>query len=282
MNLTRIDLSHGVAIDRSPLLHQAGIPHAFTTRRGGISSGPYHAMNLGLSCGLDPGRRAATTDGPIDSTDHIDANHRILFSAMDWAYHRHAWAHQVHGCDSVLVDVSNADERPNADALLTRTPGVVVSVRVADCVPILLADEMGQAVAAIHAGWRGVVAGVLPAAIARMERELGVTPGQLIAAVGPCIGPDHFEVGGEVAEEFDRVGLTSCVRRTTGRKPHIDLSGAARAQLAAAGIRPERTDWSDRCTFRDATDYFSHRRDQGITGRMAALLAVPALSQAAF
>jgi len=144
-------------------------------------------------------------------------------------------------------------------------------VRVADCVPVLLASGDGRVVSAVHAGWRGVAAGVVSEAVQAMRR-LGAS--DIVAAVGPCIGVNHFEVGQEVAEAFDSAGLRPCVRRDGWPKPHIDLSSAVAWQLREAGVESSRIDRTDRCTFAHADEFFSHRRDHGRTGRQAALIAV--------
>ncbi|MCE9591245.1 MAG: peptidoglycan editing factor PgeF [Planctomycetes bacterium] len=271
--LERVVSDEGLVIYRSPLLTRIDMPHAFTTRHGGVSAPPFDSLNLGLSCGLDPGQKTVPS-GATDTPEHIEANYRRVLAAMGCPSHRHAWVHQVHGSDCITVTDANHDHHPNADAQITCTPGVVLSIRVADCVPILLADETGRCVAAVHAGWRGVVAGVLRSTLAHFRQDMGVSPRQIIAAVGPCIGAEHFEVGPEVAEAFHRSGLSPAVLDSPGRRPHVDLALAVTRQLFAAGIDGGRIDRTDLCSFRDADDFFSHRRDRGVTGRMAALLAV--------
>jgi hypothetical protein len=127
-------------------------------------------------------------------------------------------------------------------------------------------------VAAVHAGWRGVIAGVLPAAVAKLAEVGGCGAGELVAAVGPCIGFEHFEVGPEVLEAFvGRFGSDAPIRRV-GEKGRVDLIESVRRQLIEAGLDGERIDTTDRCTFRDADEFFSHRRDRGVTGRMAAFI----------
>jgi YfiH family protein len=143
-----------------------------------------------------------------------------------------------------------------------------MSVRVADCVPVLLSSGDGRVIAAVHAGWRGVIAEVVPNALATM-RCLNA-----VAAIGPSIGFEHFEVGPEVLAEFAGVfGGDAPIRRRDDGKGHVDLRAAIRLQLLHAGVADDRIDVSDRCTFRDAGEFFSHRRDRGVTGRMAAIIA---------
>ena len=180
------------------------------------------------------------------------------------------WVHQVHGGAVQDADGVGFQNGVKADALVTRRADQILAIRIADCAPVLIADRRSGAVAAVHAGWRGVIAGIIPAAVAK----LGNDPDGLTAAVGPCIGFDAFEVGEEVLEEFTRAfGDAAPIRVTGGGNGHVDLREACRLQLLRCGIRPDRIDMTDRCTFRDSSEFFSHRRDKGITGRMAALIA---------
>jgi YfiH family protein len=157
-----------------------------------------------------------------------------------------------------------------ADAMVTAEPKVLLTIRVADCVPVLLASEDGRIVGAAHAGWRGIVGNVIAKTVRTLHEE-GPAPERLVAAIGPCISAAHFEVGEEVAAEFMQQDLAAAVKPDPGKKPHIDLQAAARLQLERAGV--SRIDRHNLCTFRDAAEFFSHRRDNGITGRMAAVIA---------
>jgi len=273
MPIQRVTNDSSLVLYRSSLLDAQNVPHAFTSRIGGISSRPYDSLNLGLSCGLNlvPSPKP---NAPEDSPDNIRENHARVFEAIGCAAHQHAWVHQVHAADSVVVDMVNAGEHPNADALISQTPGIVLSIRVADCVPILIAGQAGQVVAAIHAGWRGVVQGVVLKTIEKLSRQFNTPELELTAAVGPCIGSHHFEVGEEVADAFRRIQLHDAVLDRPGGKPHIDLTRAVVSQLTASGIRRTQIDYTNLCTFSNPEDFFSHRRDRGITGRMAAIIAV--------
>jgi YfiH family protein len=186
--------------------------------------------------------------------------------------------HQVHGAD--VCDVFR--DRPfesgrKADALVGDDPRRVLAVRVADCVPVLVATDDGRTVAAIHAGWRGVVANVVTTAVdAVRRRRPDVAPARIVAAIGPCIGYDAFEVGPEVLDAFGRAfGPDAPARRrgTDDGKGYADLREGVRRQLVSVGVSPERIDVTDRCTVREADEFFSHRRDDGVTGRLAALIA---------
>jgi YfiH family protein len=168
------------------------------------------------------------------------------------------------------------DVNRKADAVATDDPTAVAAVRVADCVPVLLATADGRAVAAVHAGWRGVVAGVVLRGAEAVRQLAGDPAAPLLAAVGPAISFDAFEVGPEVAAEFERAfggdaaGLLKPSRNDG--KAMVDLRGALVIQLRSMGPDAEAIDVSDRCTFRDDAEFFSHRRDNGVTGRMAALV----------
>jgi polyphenol oxidase len=165
---------------------------------------------------------------------------------------------QVHAGRAVLADQSAGQE---ADALVGRGSGVAVGVRVADCVPVLVADEASGDVAAIHAGWRGVVAGVVGAGVELLGGKAR------LAAIGPCIGACCFEVGRDVGE---RIGF---IVHTSGDKAYVDLRAAVRAQLVAAGLDARRIEDVAGCTKHDAERFHSFRRDGADSGRMLAAIA---------
>jgi YfiH family protein len=136
-----------------------------------------------------------------------------------------------------------------------------------------LASQNGAVVAAVHAGWRGLVAGVIGAAVRQLQQVSGEPPATFVAAVGPCISVDHFEVGPEVLKAFaGRLADDAPIRRGHGDKGYVDLRRATMMELVTVGVPGERIDTTDRCTYADSADFFSHRRDAGVTGRMAALI----------
>jgi len=149
------------------------------------------------------------------------------------------------------------------DALVTQAQGVAVSVRTADCFPILLADPETRAVAAIHAGWRGTAAGVVRSSLDRMRSEFGTDPGNVYAAIGPGIGPCCYEVGIEVAQQF---GMHEA--------GNLDLAVENKNQLIAAGLQPDRIELVEDCTFCRPTQFFSWRRDRDRAGRMISFIRV--------
>lgn len=260
--LQRRESPDGVVWYESPLLRDLGVRHAFSTRIGGVSGGIFASLNLGNPSGCpeqDP--RANILENERRLLDAAGIGRETLICRV----------HQVHGPEVALVRPGEPhDPHRKADAIVSDDPARVVSVRVADCVPVLIAGAHGRIVAAVHAGWRGVAAGVVPAAAATM-RALGASA--LCAAIGPSIGIDAFEVGPEVVEALAAsLGERSreFTRRGRDDRWHVDLRGAIALQLANAGC--DRIDTTDRCTYRDADEFFSHRRDQGATGRMAAII----------
>ena len=254
----------GVLTYVSPLLRGLGVPHAFSTRLGGVSPAPFDSLNLGNPSGCDV----------RDDSNRIRQNYRLLLRAAGCEGRELLAVHQIHGAGVVRVTRgASHDNDTKGDALVTDDPARAPSVRVADCVPILLSTGDGRAVAAVHAGWRGVVANIAVEAI-RMLRD---HRNDFVAAIGPAIGFDAFEVGPEVLDEFTRrFGPSAPIRRSPDGKGRIDLRQCLHRQLIDAGIPDDHIDQTDRCTYTHADEFFSHRRDRGITGRMAAVIATRA------
>jgi YfiH family protein len=223
---------------------------AFTLRRGGVSQAPYDSLNVGAHVGDQP---AAVAE-----------NRRRVRVQLQLPQDP-AWIEQVHGIE--VLDLDRSAATGAADAVLTRHPGRVCAVQVADCLPVLMSVRDGSAVAAAHAGWRGLAAGVLEAIVKRLEVE----PRQLIAWLGPAIGQAHFEVGDEVREAFlaHDAGAAAAFAANARGRWQCDLVGLARRRLAALGVGAVLGGhW---CTYADASRLFSYRRDRRC-GRMAALI----------
>ncbi len=222
---------------------------AFTTLRGpiGASRPPFDRFNLGTRCGDDPAAVAHNRD--------------ILCAGLP-APPR--WLHQVHGVEVVLEP---GFDQPQADAAVSRQPGCVLAILTADCLPVLFCTEQGDAVAAAHAGWRGLAAGVLERTVA----ALSATPGSILAWLGPAAGANAYEVGGEVRAAFvDADPATAAAFAAT--RPghwHCDLYALARHRLARLGI--DRVHGGGRCTISEPMDFFSYRRDREC-GRMATVI----------
>ncbi len=232
-----------------------------TTRRGGVSSGVFASMNL--------------RDGLGDDASAVAQNLALLASVVGALPVR---LNQVHGAR--VVRLTAADAAPDApqhdaDACFTTEPGVVCSVQVADCLPVLFAAP--GAVAAAHAGWRGLAAGVLESTLAALCDASNCPPDQVAAWLGPCIGPRRFEVGADVLQAFGvsaatgptstATPLASRFAPTTAGKWLADLPGLARDRLSACGVQD--VSGGTWCTASDASRFFSFRRD-GVTGRMVA------------
>jgi YfiH family protein len=234
----------------------AGVRALSTTRGGGVSASPWQSFNLGDHVGDDP--RA------------VAANRALLRRELPA---EPVWLDQVHGVR--CVDAATAKPGEQADAAFTRQRGVVCAVLTADCLPLLLCDQRATVVGVAHAGWRGLAAGVIEATVAAMEE-----PGErLMAWLGPAIGPQAFEVGGEVREIFLAAdsGAAEAFAAAADGKWLCDIYRLARRRLQALGIRrvagavPGDTAAHNFCTVTDAQRWFSYRRD-GVTGRMASLI----------
>jgi len=263
--LHRRTSSNGVVYYASAILEAIGVRHAFSTRIGGVSPPPFDSLNLG-----NPNGRAVQ-----DDYDRIWANYARLLSCIGCPTEPPLRVHQVHGNEVLEVETGkNFDTACKADAMLSGDSHRAISVRTADCVPILLSSADGRMVAAVHAGWRGIVAGVIPATVKRLMAAAGEPASTLRAAIGPCIGMEAFEVGAEVLAEFEKVfGLQAPIQSLAKGNGNVDLRAAARIQLVSCGVEEKHVDSTDRCTVAHQDEFFSHRRDHGITGRMAAIIA---------
>lgn len=236
--------------------------HGFSTRLGGVSPAPYESLNVGLSSG--------------DDADRVRENRRRFGSTAGFSG-PWASAHQVHGAEIAVVGKDGTPDREHADAVITTRPGQPVGVYVADCTPVLLADLDGRALAAVHAGWRGTVAGVVTAAIDALHRLAGVHPADLAAAIGPAARRCCYEVGPEVVDALEQVDPgperddKEGWRAQGPRKEHVDLPVMVRRQLRAAGLRAENIHASGFCTLCRPDLFFSYRRDGKVSGRMVAV-----------
>ncbi len=234
-----------------------GVRAVCTTRTGGVSRPPYDSFNLGDHVG--------------DAPDAVAANRRALARALGA---RPVFLQQVHGTAAVALDALTPDGTV-ADACWTTDAGVACTIMVADCLPVLLASADGHAVAAAHAGWRGLAGGVIEGALAALAHASGTSAGTARVWLGPCIGPQAFEVGDEVREVFvahDPAAAAMFMPRTPG-KWLADLAGLARQRLAHAGVSVVHGNdgtppW---CTVGEASRFFSHRRDR-VSGRLAACI----------
>ncbi len=219
-----------------------------TTRHGGVSAAPYDTLNLGLHVGDDPVR--------------VNRNRQALAQFMP---SEPVWLEQVHGVEVASADLAAC--RVVADASVAKQRGSVCVVMTADCLPVLLCDEDGTVVAAVHAGWKGLAAGVIETTV----KEMGVAPRKLMAWLGPAIGPESFEVGAEVRAAF----MAHDASAAAAFRPHregkylADIYLLARQRLNAMGVT--RISGDGYCTYRQKDRFFSYRRD-GVTGRMGTFI----------
>jgi YfiH family protein len=246
----------------SQLLGQAGFRHAFFTRGGGVSEGPFSSLSFSTAVG--------------DAPEHVDENLRRAATLLGVEASQVHYLSQVHGRAAHFYPAGDTLTRAElltleGDALGGSDPRRAYGVRSADCVPILIADVETGAVMAIHAGWRGVVAGVVEAGVDCLRQNIGGA-GRLLAAIGPHISAAAFEVSEEVAAELDAVcpvrGAVSRPRAASGStKPHVDLRFIVTQKLLAHGLIEAGIDQVGGCTYRDSEHYFSFRRDGKRSGR---------------
>lgn len=228
---------------------------AESTRHGGVSETPYTSLNLGIN----------TDDEPT----HITENRRRWLANWHLTEEQLASSYQVHGTDVQVA--TEAGRTTGFDALITNVPGLLVGVTVADCTPILVFDTRNRAVAAIHAGWRGTVGGIVTKALHEMQSHYGTQPADCLAYVGTCIDACSFEVGAEVAGQF--APTRTMIDPATG-KNLVDLKQANADQLRAFGLTDAQIEVSPYSTVLHNSDYFSHRLERGLTGRMLAIIGL--------
>jgi YfiH family protein len=226
-----------------------GLVAGVSTRHGGLSEVPFSSLNLGVH-----------TD---DDQAVIEQNLSLFCADLGISPADLARSYQVHG-DKIWV-TGRAGYQSGFDAMISLQPGVFAGVGIADCTPILVADPVTRVCAAIHAGWKGTVAQLVHKTAKRMIENRGSNPADILAYIGPCISLAHFEVGDEVAAQFD-----TAFKTRKGAKWHVDLKAANAAQLMGLGIQQIEIDPS--CTVENNADFFSHRTEKGVTGRMLALI----------
>lgn len=249
--------ANGIVFYQFEGLDGAGLTHAFLTRLGGVSQGPYATLNLGHTVG--------------DDLSAVQENHRRVFALFGVDRAQVVSPYQVHSAHVRPVGREHGGTVQNAtDGLLTTVPGLMLLFRFADCVPILLWDPVHRAVGLAHAGWRGAANGIVRAAVDAFIRHAGSRPEDLWAGIGPAIGPCCYRVGPEViaAVEATHVSPLPVHHRDDGL--YLDLPGAVRAELEALGVR--RIEASGICTACHTDEWFSHRAEGGRTGRFGVLV----------
>lgn len=233
-----------------------------TTRQGGISVGEYSTFNINPFVGDDP--------------LHVASNLLTLAVEVGVAQERIVLPHQVHGVRVLRIDETfpcrpESDRRlalEGIDALITNVPFMCIGVSTADCIPIFFYDERHHAVGVAHAGWRGTVAKISCKTLHTMQQEYGTEPSDVLAAIGPGISVDHFEVGDEVYEAFSRAGFDMELLAVRHERWHIDLPGSNAWLLQQCGVRAENIVRSPFCTYADNHLFFSARRQGALCGRI--------------
>jgi len=247
---------------RYDLFDDAGLAHAITARQGGYSQGHCTSLNLGHTVGDDP--------------EAVERNHALVYSALGFSADQVITAHQVAGQHVAVVDGRQAGSvLPRTDGLICATPGLLLMLRYADCVPIMLWDPSHRAIGVVHAGWRGTVQGIAAHAAQSMVATFGCLPDDLRAVIGPAICPCCFEVGPEVPQALEEAfgsAAQAWVTPGQGDRAHVDLWQANAWQLRKSGVGHVHIDTT--CTRCHRDRFFSHRGDGGRTGRFAALIGM--------
>lgn len=237
------------------------VTHAIFTRKGGVSPDPWKSLNVGGTVGDDP--------------VNVVENRRRAFNAvgLDPDSRYDVW--QVHGNEVAIAESPRPSQQPyhRADALITDHTEVSLFMRFADCVPILLADPKHKAVGLVHAGWKGTVNAVVRSTVAEMIHRYNTRPSDLLAAIGPSIGPDHYQIGEDVAALVRQVFAeeTNAVLHVIEGQMHFDLWTANRIHLQQEGIH--QIEVAGLCTACCVNEFYSHRAEHGRTGRFGALIA---------
>ena len=231
----------------------ASVTACVTTRRGGYSSDPYASLNLGNHVGDDP--------------ECVQRNREHLVKVLELPS-APKWLNQVHG--TTVLDAAQIEPGADADASFSREPGVVCAIMTADCLPVFFSDNQGREVAVAHAGWRGLAAGVLEATVDAMS----TSPTQIMAWLGPAIGPEQFEVGDEVRAVFSKENpaATQAFKSSPNGRWLADIYTLARLRLEQAGVKS--ISGGGLCTFSDTRNFYSYRRGGHQSGRMVSLIWV--------
>jgi YfiH family protein len=238
--------------------HIPGLRHAISTRHGGVSKSTFTALNLAFHVGDDPAA--------------VQKNRRLLSKAAEFEIKNLVAAQQVHGDQIYIVKKENAgcgaldweNAIPDTDALITAEENIPLLIQVADCAPVLLADAEARVLGTVHAGWRGAAAGIAGKTMQKMT-ELNADPKSTFAGIGPCLCTKCLEIGEEVADLITS-HYPDAIQIST-RKPHLNLREMIRQDLIETGLKPDHIEAMDECPRCDTRKYFSHRGEDGNTGR---------------
>ena len=243
-------------------LLQENITQAVFTRKGGVSPKPWNSLNLGNTVGDDP--------------VNVEANKQILLESIEYSSKQLVQVHQVHSAHIIKADrpQGNTTNPERGDAIITNKPGLLMIMRFADCVPIFLYDPVKHAAAIAHAGWKGTINEVAFATVLEMVKQFGSRPADLIAGIGPSIGPDHYQIGEEVINEVRSTYLedSNQILNNDDDGVKLDLWIANEISLTRAGVN--KIEIAGICTACDLEDWYSHRGEEGKTGRFGAVLGL--------
>jgi hypothetical protein len=242
------------------LLQHPLLTHAIFARHGGVSAGPYASLNMSISTG--------------DSRENVVANRVRGFEAAGRDPRSVADTWQVHSTEVVFAETPTRPfaDSPKADILLTNRPELTLFMRFADCVPILLFDPRQKVIGLVHAGWRGTLLNAAGVAVQAMVGRYASRPADILAGIGPSIGPCHYEVGDEVVAQTQAALGAAVLSRPKNHHAHLDLWAANEHLLRAAGVVA--IEQSHLCTACHVADFFSHRAEAAKTGRFGALIGL--------
>lgn len=243
------------------LQRYSDLDHGVFTRLGGVSQAPFESLNLARSVGDDP--------------KIVQENNRRMLAVFDLTPERATTAWLVHGRLVALMTHADAGSyKQGCDAIITRERGLALTMRFADCVPIVFFDPAQQAIGLAHAGWRGVAANVIAATVDALRDNFGSNPRDLWAGIGPCISADRYRVGQEVLDQVAPACPPDApiARRQPDGSVHLDLNAAVGAQLQACGV--DNVEDAAICTASNTTEWFSHRAENGKTGRFGVVVGL--------
>ena len=236
----------------------------FTTRHEGVSRAPYNSLNLGSNT--------------FDSVHNVQGNRSLLARTFGSKVENFVMVSQTHGTDILVIDQPNPEyvhfQKLECDGIITNQPGVMIAVGVADCLPLLLLDPVKRVAAALHAGWKGTAGNIAAKGVASLEKLFGSDSRDIRAALGPAIGPCCYEVDKPVQQAFSGSGVSweLCAQPSGSDRWKLDLAAANRQQLLEAGVPGENIEAAGQCVCCNADWFFSHRRDNGETGRQVGFI----------
>ncbi|MGH2478767.1 MAG: peptidoglycan editing factor PgeF [Ktedonobacteraceae bacterium] len=286
-----------------------GLVHGIFTREGGYSQAPYHSLNVSLSSGNerfeDAVRNRFLALQCLDIAAYPCATMWMIHSArvltldgQDWPDWHRDWPHRIYELDALGYPPGTQMQwtfkpRTQGDAVITRKRGVALTLSTADCAPLLFFDPVTSAIGVAHAGWRGTARGIASATVAAMSEQFGSRPADILAGIGPCIGPCCYEVSEDVQQlflgqrNFAELPTEECYRQLVAESVvfemvqlpekeslRLNIWETNRKQLLLAGVTPEHIELPDVCTSCAKERFFSHRADKGLTGRFPAILAL--------